>query len=204
MLMYLLASASMDLLDQEAWISSRFVSLPCQQASYMWALGVYGVQRLAHLSVLHSDSGNVKKFSTLVTIRFMRLMGVGEGWGSQGETGMVQGWSLICLVQAWELTAVRYWHSSLDFLWSTSLYYSCFIREENRSGEDMGFINFLSQGHIRKGSGPLGLFIEETPTFPHSCPAGSLENKTQSVALSKHLPESVFSEQTRIRLWTRV
>lgn len=79
------------------------------------------------------------------------------------------------------------------FLWSTSLYYSCFIREENGRGEDLGFINFLSQGHIRRHSGPLGLFIEETPTLPHSCPAGSPENKTQSVPLSKPLPESVFS-----------
>lgn len=57
----------------------------------------------------------------------------------------------------------------------------------------MGFINFLSQGHIRKHSGPLGLFVEETPALPHSCPAGSPENKTQSLALSKPLPESVLS-----------
>lgn len=57
----------------------------------------------------------------------------------------------------------------------------------------MGFINFLGQGHIRRHSGPLGLFVEETPTLPHSCPAGPPENKTQSVVLSKPFPESLFS-----------
>ena len=82
---YLPASASVGL----SWISaflSKFVSVQWQQACYLRALGVYGVQRLAHLSVLHSASGNVKKLPSSVTIRCMRLMGVGEKMGSQGET----------------------------------------------------------------------------------------------------------------------
>lgn len=93
MLMYLLASASMDLdpgsLDLLLPLQVCQHAMPASQLHVSsW---VYGVQRLAHLSVLYSGSGNVKKFPTLMTIRFMRLMGVGEGWGSQGETGMVQG-----------------------------------------------------------------------------------------------------------------
>lgn len=79
------------------------------------------------------------------------------------------------------------------FLWPTGLYYSCFTREENGSREGMGFINLLGQSHVKRGSGSIGLRLEETPTLPHSCSAGSPQSKSQSLALSKPLPESVLS-----------
>lgn len=79
------------------------------------------------------------------------------------------------------------------FLWSTGLYYSCFTKEENGSREGLRFSNILGQGHIRRGSAPIRLCIEETPMLPHPCPVGFPQNKTQSMALSKPLPESVLS-----------
>lgn len=135
----------------------------------------------------------MKKFPSLVIIRCIKLIGVGEGRGSQGETG-----DDIGMISSPSHAAPGAHRSQMltfisGCLWSTGLYYSCFTREENGSREGMGFIHFLSQGHIKRGSGPLELFREESPTLPHSCPTGSPENKTQSMALSKPLPESVSS-----------
>lgn len=80
------------------------------------------------------------------------------------------------------------------FLWSTGLYHSCFTREENGSREGVGFTNILGQGHIRRGgSAPIRLCVEVTPMLSHPCPAGFPQNKSQSMALSKPLPESVLS-----------
>lgn len=73
---------------------------------------------------------------------------------------------------------------------------------KNGSREGKEFINFLGQGHIRRGHAPIGPCAKEAFILPHSCPVGSLEHKMQSTAPTKPLSDSSL-EQTQSRFGTK-